>query len=47
MKIDPAGLQGVMHVLVEGGDVDRAIFCDVQVMVILGDPEQVDLFRPA
>ena len=43
-EIDPAGLERFKHMAVELGHVDDAIFGDVQVVIVLADPEQVDLF---
>ena len=42
-EIGAAGLQRLEHVLVERGHVDGAVFGDVQIVIVLRDPEQVDL----
>ncbi len=46
-QIGAAGLQGVEHRLVEGRHVDLGVLGHVQVVVVQGGPEQVDLLRQA
>ena len=41
----PPGLSDVEHMPVERGHVDRAVLGDVQVVIVLRDPEEVDLLR--
>ena len=44
-EIDTSWLERVEDMAVERSHVDRAILLDMQVVVVLGDPEQIDFFR--